>query len=222
MESRVPTMVKEDPAKFWEALYGTERLALHATIYTWPAEQIPPGWVLDVGCEYGFGSLLIAETNPGVHVAGVDLDLSALRYSRNTLSDDRMLERVNADAFQLPVESESVSGIYLINLLHLLPEPVGIWSEVWRALTPEGVAIISVPRELPPDGGPFGGGCIEQLAAQARVFFAEVECPVEIRGHLPSFPPQSFRLDSMTSPWIALCRKKRKKTCSVIPCSLRR
>lgn len=208
MASRAPAMVKEDQSKFWEALCDTECLALHATIYTWPAEQIPPGWVLDVGCEYGFGSLLIAGANPSLRIAGVDVDLPALRYSHETLFDARTL-RVNGDGFRLPVASASMSGIYLINLLHLVPGPVGILSEVWRALTREGVAIISVPREPPADGGPFGGGCIDQLADQARVFFADVVCPVEIRGHLPSFPAQSFRLDGTTSPWIALCRKKR-------------
>ena len=196
-------------SEFWARLHESPGLALHAAIYTSMAERIAPGCVLDLGCEYGLGSLLLAETNPRLRVAGVDVDLPGLRYSQKTLHDAGRLERVNADARGLPVDSGSVSGVYLINLLHLLPEPARILSEVCRVLTPDGVAIISVPRGDPLASGPHGANFMQQLAAQTQALFADVEFPVEILGQLPSFPAQSFRLDGPNSPWIARCQKKK-------------
>ncbi len=191
---------------FWRTIHDNERLALHAALYTWPAGQIQPGWVLDVSSECGFGSLLIAETNPSLRVLGIDLDLAALRYAQSMTAHQRALP-VNASAFRLPVPSDSCSGVYVINLLHLLAEPCGALFEVWRALRPGGTAIISVPLEDAGEAGPCTFRLIGQLALRIADFFSEVVCPEEISGQLPAFPSQTFRLDLGASAWVALCRK---------------
>jgi SAM-dependent methyltransferase len=206
MESVVPTMAGEDSSGLWEALRDSENMALHAAMYSWPAERIPPGWVIDLGCEYGIGSLLIAEANPALRVTGVDVDLPVLRYSRETLLAEGML-RVNGDGFRLPMASESVSGIYLINLLHLVPEPEGVLFETWRTLMFGGVAIIGLPREELRQADPRGFAATE-LASHIESLFSEVFIPSEICGHIPALPTRSFALDQKTSPWIACCTKR--------------
>jgi SAM-dependent methyltransferase len=193
-------------SEYWETLHESPRLALHATIYTSLAGQISPGWVLDLGCEYGLGSLLVAETNPKLHVLGMDVDLPALCYSFGGPADGG-IPRVNADAYRLPLASESVAGVYVVNLLHMVQESGGIVSEVWRVLKSGGIGIISIPGEDGLADGPCGLRSVEQLAPRIEALFAEVIYPVEICGRIPSFPSQSFRLNQPTSPWIALCRK---------------
>ena len=187
-------------------MHDTERLALHAAVYTWAAVQMQPGWVLDLGCEYGFGSLLIAEANPGVQVLGLDLDFSALGYSQG-LPFKEGIPWVNAGAHELPVASGSLSGIFLINLLHLVENAAAVLSEARRALRSGGLAVLSIPwigsREIVQDTSQR----IEQLEAEINAQFLEVIYPNKICGQLPSFPPQTFLLDQQASTWVACCRK---------------
>jgi ubiquinone/menaquinone biosynthesis C-methylase UbiE len=193
-------------SKFWQTLHGTERLALHAAIYTWTAAQLRPGWVLDLGCEYGFGSLLMAEANPGLQVLGADLDLAMLGYSEG-LSFKDGFPWVNAGAHELPVASSSLAGVCLMNLLHLVESPDLVLSEVWRVLKPGGLAVLSIPRPASGETAQDTSLCIEWLDALINVLFSEVTYPVKICGQLPSFPPQTFQLGQQASVWLACCHK---------------
>jgi SAM-dependent methyltransferase len=193
-------------SNYWTAIHDAQRLALHATIYTWAADQTPPGWVLDLGCEYGFGSLLLAETNPMLQVLGLDLDLAALQYSQNLLINPGRYQ-LNADASMLPIASESLSGAYLINILHMVKEPGQVLSEVRRTLKAGGVAIISIPGEDPGKTGVGSSRLIQDLEAELRELFFQVMYPQEIYGQIPSFPPKSFPIGQQASSWVACCWK---------------
>jgi SAM-dependent methyltransferase len=193
-----PHIAGEVSPALWKALHDTEHLALHAAMYTWPARQIARGRVLDLGCEAGFGGLLIAAANNALEIIGIDLDLPGLRYSQNMLGKGG-ISCVQADACRLPVMTESVTGIYMIHLLHLVDEPGRILSEVWRALEPGGMAIVSAPRDE--------GRLDDHLRSALDGQFSEVLYPTEIRGRLPSYPARSFRLDGQASGWLAVCRK---------------
>lgn len=191
---------------YWTALHNTQLLALHASIYTWAAEETAPGWVLDVGCEYGFGGLLIAQANTKLQVLELDIDLAAVQYTQHFPFQIRG-PRVNADASDLPVVTEGFTGIYLINLLHMVKEPIRILSEVKRALKPGGVAVLSIPLESPSEPTSDSSKLIQEVQSEINRSFSVVIYPQEIHGHIPSFPPQSFLLDQHNSIWIALCRK---------------
>lgn len=187
-------------------MHDTERLALHATIYTWAARQIQPGWVLDLACEYGIGSLLIAETNPKLSVLGMDLDLPALGYSLG-IPDKKKIPWVNASGYKLPIASESLTGICLINLLHLVENTTAVMLEASRTLKPGGVAVLSLPQADSWEKGQSRSPLIKQLSLEMECLFSEVIYPNEIYGQLPSYPPQTFVLEKLVSPWIAFCRK---------------
>jgi SAM-dependent methyltransferase len=204
--SSTATRMTAGPSDFLRTLHNTERLALHATIYTWASEHTQPGWVLDLGCEYGFGSLLIAETNPKLKVLGMDLDFTALGYSEG-IPNKTKTPRVNASGHKLPIESERFSGVYLINLLHLVEEPAVVLSEAWRSLKPGGVAIVSIPQIDNMEAGLGSSPLIKQLKLELEGLFSEVIYPDQIHGQLPSFPARTFRLDERSSTWIAFCRK---------------
>ena len=193
------THVTEEISEYWTSLHESRQLALHAAVYTWAAGQTPSGWVLDLGCEYGFGSLLIAQSNPKLRVLGIDLDLIAIQYTQQ-LSFSARIARVNADASHLPLGSECFSGIYLINLLHLVRDPIRVLSEVQRALKVGGIIVVSIPL---PDAGEF----IPVLESEIKARFSRVISPQEIDGQIPSFAPQTFLLNQQDSLWIALCQK---------------
>ena len=204
--SKIPSKTHRSLSKFWKALHDSSYLTLHAIIYTWAAEQILPGWVLDLGCEYGLGSLLIFKTNPKLQVLGIDLDFPALRYSHDMLYMGR-IPRINASAFTLPFASESFSGICMINLLHLVEDTSIVLYEVKRVLKSGGVAILSIPQEESSQIGQSRFSFIKQLEIEISSIFQEIIYPNEIYGKLPSLPSQTFRLERKALVWIALCRK---------------
>jgi ubiquinone/menaquinone biosynthesis C-methylase UbiE len=204
MQPETHTVQRAGTSEYWQAIHSSPRLAVHAAIYTWMAGQLPAGWVLDLGSEFGFGSLLISETNPSLHVIGVDVDLSALRYSRRTLFISRL---INADAHMLPFNSECLSGICLINLFNMLEEPDKVVSEVWRVLKPGGMAIVSIPAEGMCRHGQPDPQRSEQLVATLKSCFTEVITPEAIQGSLPSFPTETFFINQPASLMVAFCRK---------------
>jgi SAM-dependent methyltransferase len=196
-------------SKFWKALHNSPHLTLHATLYTWAAENMQPGWVIDLGCEYGFGSLLIADINPKLRVLGMDLDFTALCYSQDMPGKEK-IPWINANGFKLPIASGIISGVYLINLLHLTEEPGTMVSEVRRVLNSEGVAIVSIPQRDTRESNQHRSQFIDRLKKELTDQFPEVICPSSIRGRIPSFPPQSFNLDQADSTWTAICLKTNK------------
>jgi SAM-dependent methyltransferase len=206
LESGTALGASAGAAQFWRTVHGTERLGLHAALYTWPAAQIAPGWVLDLGSEYGFGSLLITELNQVLRIASMDLDAAGLRYSQATSGNGRMAQ-VQADARRLPVAPECFTGIYLIHVLHLVQGLDRVLSEVRRALKPGGLAVVSLPYFESDNVDEQVDHQSGSIKAALGEFFSEVDCPAEIRGQLPSLPSQVFRLDAQAAAWLALCRK---------------
>ena len=71
----------------WRALQDDPLLVLHATIYAWSAELFEPGWVLDVGCEFGHGSAILSEVKRVLKNGG-------MFYSR-TFTDQVYLGQAN-------------------------------------------------------------------------------------------------------------------------------
>src|SRR5512142_996385 len=181
-----------DELGLWKTLQENERLALHAALYTWPARQIQPGWVLDLGSEYGVGSLLIAQSNPGLQVLSADVDRAALRYSREMAATGRVA-RVESNALGLPLARASLTGIYIINLLHLLHEPGDALREAWRVLRPGGLAVVSVPRGSLAGDEHNGARLIEQIRSILEEQFSSSDFPEEICGRSGRFPARQFR-----------------------------
>lgn len=191
---------------YWDTIHESKHLALHAAIYTWAASLIQPGWVLDLGCEYGFGSLLVKETNPALKVLGLDLNFKFLDYSLS-LPSLEWTPRLNASGSHLPISSGSLSGVYLVNLLHLVEDPTAIIAETWRTLKPGGAAILSIPMDAsnPPKWGT--SALTKYLEHELHSNFSHVNVLTKISGQLPSRSPLTFLLNQPSSPWVAFVRK---------------
>lgn len=199
-------MAFEIDRQILQAITDLNRLSSHVAIYAWGAQALASGRVLDLGCEFGFGSAIILGTNPRLQVTAVDTDFSSLCYSGELVTSKRF-SKVNANAARLPVQHQTVYGIFLVNLLHLVDQPSVVLSEVVRALHPGGYAVISIPQEhyfpLEKNRLIF----LEQLERELSRLFTAVTYPQEISVR---FPPDGDFVFSSKNPddmWVALCQK---------------
>jgi ubiquinone/menaquinone biosynthesis C-methylase UbiE len=124
-------------------------LEIHRRIYQWAAHQFDPGWVLDVGSELGVGMGLMQAENPDLKLIGCDVNGSNLKESKSFMAGSA-LEMIQADGARLPHPTEFLTGICLINILHLVKEPEAILRETWRSLRYGGrVAVFVDLSKLP-------------------------------------------------------------------------
>ncbi|MGD8603790.1 MAG: methyltransferase domain-containing protein [Anaerolineales bacterium] len=118
-------------------------LRLHQGIYQWSARQFDPGWVLDVGTELGVGMGLMQDEDPHLKVLGCDVKIAPLKASRTLIGEfgQRMAQ---ADAAMLPIASRSMTGVCLINILHLVDRPQMILDESRRVLKRRGRVVVYI------------------------------------------------------------------------------
>jgi len=181
-------------------------MTLHAAVYAWGAKTISPGWVLDLGSECGFGSAIIAETNPHLCVLSIDIDFAALQVSKD-LQESKRLTNVSANAIKLPVPDHSMRGIFLVSLLHLVEHPSDVLSEVLRVLKPGGIAIISIPSEHYFPIGRERVTFLRQLKSEISSIFATAYYPDEKCQSVPSSMGQRIPFRNFDGMWIGLCLK---------------
>jgi SAM-dependent methyltransferase len=191
---------------YWQALHSSPELALHATLYTWAAGQFAPGRVLDLGCEFGFGDLLMDIANPQLQLTALDAELDNLRKVCE-LAPAQAARVVCAQAGALPFASGCFSGVCLINLLHLVDDPLRTLHEANRVLFPGGLAVIAIPRILSQQPDEVSPHLEQSLGYMANQTFAQVTVPKIIRGQPPTLAPQSFALGPDASLWVAIGKK---------------
>jgi SAM-dependent methyltransferase len=192
---------------YWRALQGNPRLVLHAAIYAWAAQLFEPGWVLDVGCEYGFGSVLLAEANPGLGILGCDINIRALVFARG-VSQDADVSLCQAAANALPLASDSLSGVCLFNILHLVPDPLAILQEARRVLKGSQCVVVTLPLDDNLPAGWREGSPASRLARLAGHIFEEIDFPDTIVARSPTLPSEEWRLGPEAPILAAVCRKK--------------
>jgi SAM-dependent methyltransferase len=96
------------------------------------APHLRPGVVAEIGVGTGAVALPLAER--GHPVAGFDLSLPMLRRAHSRLGD----RVANADAFRLPIRTESVPNVVMVWVLHLVPAIAPVLVEAARVLAPGG------------------------------------------------------------------------------------
>jgi ubiquinone/menaquinone biosynthesis C-methylase UbiE len=111
----------------------------------WHAEMLshmPAGArrVLDLGCGTGFFLAELEERRPGA--VGLDISHAMLRVSEQYVPGARL---VTADAEKLPFAAASFETIFCKGSLHHTRDHIAFLENCRRALTPEGVLIMSEP-----------------------------------------------------------------------------
>ena len=108
--------------------------------------------VLDVGCAMGFFSLPLAElVGPDGKVICVDLQEKMIRSldrrARRAGLDDRIETHVcRKDALGLDHVREEVDLALLVAVVHEVPDPPRLFSEIHNMLKPGGRALVVEPR----------------------------------------------------------------------------
>ncbi len=123
----------------------SEKNLTHFGIYKWAGSYMGDGFILDVGSELGFGSSVLMR--PGRTVLGVDINFSTSHFAHNNFSSDDS-SFIQADALKLPVSSNSCMGICLVNVLHLLEDPLYMLKECYRVLSSQHPLIITIPLDI--------------------------------------------------------------------------
>ena len=136
-------------APFWNQIQKRPDLLMHASIYHWAAKIFQPGWVMDLGSEMGIGGGLMESVNGDVVVIDYDINQVSLKLSTE-YSNKVTNHRIQGDGAFLPMGPNKLSGICLVNTLHLVEDPGQILNECYRVLKPSGQAVISIPtRQIP-------------------------------------------------------------------------
>jgi SAM-dependent methyltransferase len=97
------------------------------------------GWALDIGCS--IGSTLGILTATGIHAVGLDLSAYAISLAKRRVN----LPLINGDLKQLPIRSNSVSLIVVMDVLEHLENDLGGIHELHRVLKDRGALILTVP-----------------------------------------------------------------------------
>lgn len=158
------------------------------------ARRIVPGLrVLDGGCGYGYGSILVSEWGAR-SVVGVDLDGSAFGPARELLeSAERAQLRVSfcsADLRCLPFHDNTCDVFIAFEVLEHLTDPDRFLAEAHRVLTDAGVLLLSTPNRnevspgwiLPPNRHHVREYDPEELSQLLHRFFPDAEMAGQIPG----------------------------------------
>jgi SAM-dependent methyltransferase len=97
------------------------------------------GWVLDVGCATQWPRQYL---HPESHYLGLDYPVTAIDWYHTR-------PQIFGDASQLPIASDSVDAVLLLDVLEHLADPVGALAETWRVIKPGGALIAQVPMLYP-------------------------------------------------------------------------
>jgi len=113
----------------------------HAHVLMWPDRPLVPGMdILVAGCGTNQAAV-IAFTNPGARVLGIDVSRASLGHNR-ALADAHAM--ANLELLHLPIEQVGDLGrdfdlIISTGVLHHMADPAGGMSALGRCLRPEGV-----------------------------------------------------------------------------------
>ncbi|MEM4430042.1 MAG: class I SAM-dependent methyltransferase [Thermofilaceae archaeon] len=102
-----------------------------------------PRLLVDVGCDGGTLTEIIAECSEAERVIGVDVKESSVRYARHVR---RRGEFYVADAHRLPLRDSVADVVTMLEVLEHLSNPGEALREAHRVLKPGGLLVVLVPN----------------------------------------------------------------------------
>jgi ubiquinone/menaquinone biosynthesis C-methylase UbiE len=111
---------------------------------------IKPGMkVLEVGCGSGAYTTFVARAvGPQGKVYALDIQPGMLaqlgrKLEREENADIKNIETIQASAYELPFEDESLDLVYMITVLQEIPDRHKALAECWRVLKPDGILAVT-------------------------------------------------------------------------------
>ncbi|MFN8547833.1 MAG: class I SAM-dependent methyltransferase [Candidatus Eisenbacteria bacterium] len=164
---------------------GSEGTLEHLSRYLLARPLVRGRRVIDGGCGYGYGSMLLSRWGAR-EVLACDYDRAAVAQLPRA---DRALKPLNASLSALPLPPGSVDVVVAMEVIEHLAEPERFLEETRRVLTPDGILLLSTPnRELVSPGWqrpPNRFHLREWSAAEFRRLLSAVFACVELQGQIP-------------------------------------
>ena len=130
--------------------------------------------VADLGAGTGYFAFPLARALAGRgHVYALDIEPEMLQLLRERQGSIRNLSVLQTGEPELPLGSESVDAVLLVNMLHEFSDLGGSLGEVRRILRPGGLLVVSDWKKIPTDEGP---------PVEARFTEAEAQAACEATG----------------------------------------
>jgi len=104
------------------------------------------GRALDLGSGSGILAVELAKAFPEFEFVGLDLSEAAVNVAREQAVESAVAARVSfqqGDAEEMPFDDDSFDLVVSSNTLHLLNNPIRMFDEVQRVLSPPGRFVIS-------------------------------------------------------------------------------
>jgi len=100
--------------------------------------------IAEIGCGEGLAAITIARAYPGVEIDGYDLDEASVAVARKAAADAGLTDRVRfhvRDAAEAGVDGD-YDLVMAIEMLHDVPDPVGILRTMQRLAGDEGAVLV--------------------------------------------------------------------------------
>lgn len=127
----------------WSSPYGYILYLMHTFAYVQAAAMATGKTVLDLGCNTGYGTRLLATT--ANHVVGVDVSAKAIRVARQKYRQS-LIDFDTIDGIQLPFESACFDLVVSFQVIEHIVDHVRYLKEIKRVLQPTGIAIFTTPN----------------------------------------------------------------------------
>ncbi len=117
----------------------------HFKLYEWAGAQMPGGWIVEIGSEMGFGLPLLEREDR--KLIGLEIRFEELLFSKAAAQPCQVSRRICADASAIPLPEDSMSGVCMLNVLHLVQSPEIVLEECHRILKASHPLVIAAPTD---------------------------------------------------------------------------
>lgn len=181
---------------------ATRKNIAHQAIYDWANKELGNGTIMDIGSELGFGLHHLSSHDR--HVIGLDIQFDELVFSKTYDRSHENEQYVCADGMLIPFSDNFCDGLCMVNVLHLVHDPLKALEECRRILSPHGLLVVTIPTDYNlPDNWRIPSEK-EYFKTVLKKVFSSVEFPQKINTHKKSaIAQQQSELGLLT----AVCRK---------------
>ena len=118
----------------------------------WICQRVQGSKILDVGCNQGIVSILLARA--GKKVTGIDIDGDSIEYAREELAAEsdstrKRLDIIQGDVLQQAFKENSFDTVIIDKSIEYVREPETLLDLARRICKPDGRVIITTPFGLP-------------------------------------------------------------------------